>query len=253
MAWLKQQDLFDADSIGNQLIGIAADMGMHDSGWHQHKMGQFLFTQGGCITIRLNDRLCLLPPTRLAWIPPRTPHRAIMTEAVDYRSVYIDVALHSNLPVQVEVMTVTPLLRAVLERIAVTDFKTDWSKGANANVLAVCLDEVTVAQREPMLLPLPSDRRLSGLDMDQLPPPLHELAQKAGASEKTILRIFRKETGMTYQQWRQQWRLLKAIELLASGETITAVAFELEFASDSAFIAFFKKMTGYTPRVFMRF
>ncbi|MFK4825949.1 AraC family transcriptional regulator [Paenochrobactrum sp. BZR 588] len=253
MAWLKQEDAFDADSIGNSVIGIAADMGSHDSGWHHHKMGQFLFTQGGCITIHLPDRLCLLPPTRLAWLPPDIPHRAIMTEAVDYRSVYIDVSLYSNLPAQVEVMTVTPLLRAVLERIAVADFNTDWSKGAKANILAVCLDEVDAAQREPMLLPLPSDRRLSGLDIEQLPPPLQKLAQQAGASEKTILRIFRKETGMTYQQWRQQWRLLKAIELLASGETITSVAFELEFASDSAFIAFFKKMTGYTPRIFMRF
>ncbi|WP_110750829.1 helix-turn-helix domain-containing protein [Phyllobacterium leguminum] len=61
----------------------------------------------------------------------------------------------------------------------------------------------------------------------------------------------RRETGMSYQQWRQQWRLLKAVELLAGHRSITSIAFDLGFASDSAFIAFFKGMTGHTPRAFM--
>ncbi|WP_245419938.1 helix-turn-helix domain-containing protein [Phyllobacterium salinisoli] len=77
------------------------------------------------------------------------------------------------------------------------------------------------------------------------------LASRQGTSEKTIGRIFRRETGMSYQQWRQQWRLLKAVELLAGGRSITSAAFDLGFASDSAFIAFFKGTTGYTPRLFM--
>lgn len=55
------------------------------------------------------------------------------------------------------------------------------------------------------------------------------------------------DIGMTYQQWRQQWRLMKAVELLATGERITATAQVLDFASDSAFIYFFRTMTGMTP------
>ncbi|MNJ79696.1 Helix-turn-helix domain protein [compost metagenome] len=57
---------------------------------------------------------------------------------------------------------------------------------------------------------------------------------------------------MGYQQWRQQWRLMRAIELLATGRNIGYSAFELGFASDSAFIAFFKAMTGTTPGVYFR-
>ncbi len=64
---------------------------------------------------------------------------------------------------------------------------------------------------------------------------------------KTISRLFQRETGMSYQQWRQQWRLMKAVELLASGQRITDVAQALEFASDSAFIYFFRSQTGKTP------
>lgn len=63
--------------------------------------------------------------------------------------------------------------------------------------------------------------------------------------------IFQRETGMGYQQWRQQWRLMRAIELLASGRSLGYCAFELDFASDSTFIAFFKHMTGSTPRTYL--
>jgi AraC-like DNA-binding protein len=56
---------------------------------------------------------------------------------------------------------------------------------------------------------------------------------------------------MTYQQWRQQWRLLKAIELLSGARSVSEVAHNLAFSSDSAFIAFFKKQTGQTPLSFI--
>ena len=69
-----------------------------------------------------------------------------------------------------------------------------------------------------------------------MPPESRVLEEAAGASGKTITRIFQKETGMGYQQWRQQWRLMRAIELLATGHSITYTAGELEFSSDSVFI-----------------
>lgn len=103
------------------------------------------------------------------------------------------------------------------------------------------------AAQEPMMLALPQDKRLALLAGDALPPPLQQLAIRCGASEKTISRIFRRDTGMTYQQWRQQWRLMKAVELLATGARITDTAQALDFASDSAFIYFFRTMTGMTP------
>lgn len=57
---------------------------------------------------------------------------------------------------------------------------------------------------------------------------------------------------MGYQQWRQQWRLMRAIELLATGHSIAFCAYELDFASESALIAFFKGMTGTTPRGYFK-
>lgn len=40
---------------------------------------------------------------------------------------------------------------------------------------------------------------------------------------------------------------MKAVELLATGKRITDASQALDFASDSAFIYFFRTMTGMTP------
>ena len=91
-----------------------------------------------------------------------------------------------------------------------------------------------------------------GIHMSRLYLALQDLEQHIGASTKTIGRIFLKETGLGYQQWRQQWRLMRVIELLATGRSLGYCAFELGFASDSALIAFFKGMTGTTPRSYFK-
>ncbi|MCG3460461.1 helix-turn-helix transcriptional regulator [Xenorhabdus bovienii] len=255
MAWLRQSDHFDPDglkySLNVPVIGIAAEMGQHDSGFHQHDMGQLLFTQQGCIKITLANQLSILPPTRVAWIPPKTLHRAEMRGSVGYRSIYLDISGIEWISRQSEILQTTPLLRVILERIAISSFDTDWHQGKGTHLLAVFFDEMSEAGKEPTLLPLPSDRRLARLPFDQLPPPLQMLATHIGASEKTITRIFLRETGMNYQQWRQQWRLIKAIELLAQDKTLSYVAQELGFANDSAFVTFFRKNMGRPPREYM--
>jgi AraC-like DNA-binding protein len=254
MAWLAQTASFDPDPYPAEVLGLAASLADHDSGRHAHARGQLLYARQGCIRITLAGRLCMLPPSRAAWIPGGTAHRAVMRNIVDYRSLYFRQDLAALLPAQVRVIDVSPLLQAVLEPIAMASFDQSWQHGRHAHLLGLCLDEIRIAPCEPMLLPLPHDRRLSRLvaRLDRLPPELQALEADVGASAKTITRIFQKQTGMSYQQWRQQWRLMRAIELLAIGHGISHVAAELRFSSDSAFIAFFRNMVGETPRVYIR-
>jgi hypothetical protein len=80
--------LFNPDALHNRVIGVCSALGQHDSGSHRHQMGQLLFTRQGCVRLTLNGALlCLLPPTRAAWIPAGIDHRAEMKSIVDYRSV----------------------------------------------------------------------------------------------------------------------------------------------------------------------
>ena len=141
----------------------------------------------------------------------------------DYRSLWFRPDLSASLPDDVRVIDVRPLLRAVLESIALADFHEDWCHGRLAHLLGLCIHEICDAPQEAMLLPFPSYWRLVKLTShpDRMPPELQVLEEMVGASGKTITRIFQKETGMGYQQWRQQWRLMRAIELLATGQRIT--------------------------------
>ena len=252
MAWLEQTDEFQTHWYTAPVLGIAAQMGQHDSGLHSHEMGQLLFTQQGCIRISLENRISLLPPGRVAWIPPFVCHRAQMRASVGYRSVYLSEQYAKKIANEVVILSISPLLREVLERIAIAQFDSDWQQGRLANLLLVFIDELQSATTEPTLLALPQDRRFKGLDIEQLPPNLNQLAQTIGASEKTITRVFLKETGMTYQTWRQQWRFIKAIELLAQNHPYHFITQELGLASDSAFISFFRKMSGVTPREYQQ-
>ena len=77
-------------------------------------------------------------------------------------------------------------------------------------------------------------------------------ARTAGASKRTLVRLFPIQTGMTFRQWRQQRRLLYAIELLTTGKTVTSIALELGYENTSAFIAMFRRCLGTTPTRYLR-
>ena len=245
---INPDDVFEPDYFDAPVIGIASDMGVHDSGRHSHLRHQLLFSAVGSITIELEETLCLLPPRRAAWLPAGTVHRAIMRGVLAYRSLYFSNTL--PLPVlPLQIVEVNPLFFEVIERMAFWPW--EMSEAQQASLIAVFYEELQAARRENWALRFPSDTRmdlwLDRVRTGELPPRLGQVAHQVGACERTISRIFIRDTGMNYQSWRQQWRLLKAMEMLSDGCLLSYVAQRLEFVSDSAFIAFFRQHTGTTP------
>jgi len=76
---------------------------------------------------------------------------------------------------------------------------------------------------------------------------LEELAGACGMTSRTAARLFVKETGLTFGKWRQQLRLLKAMQSLSLGGSVTSVAAEVGYSDISAFITVFKHAFGRTP------
>jgi AraC-like DNA-binding protein len=68
-----------------------------------------------------------------------------------------------------------------------------------------------------------------------------------GASVRTLARLFLRDTGMTFIEWRSRLRILNAIERLGSGRPVTEIAYDLGYASPSAFVAMFRKTMGVAP------
>lgn len=254
MAIINQENQFDPDSLNACVVGIAADVAKHDSGMHQHNKGQLLYAPTGCMSFTLNNAICILPPTKAVWIPSSTQHRAMMTNVVAYRSLYFDDTVF-ECPNDITMIEVNALLKALIDKMALWA----WEKPENEMEKSTALfwEEFYAAKRHSFQLPLPSNHRFKKfreqlMKESFLVPSLTSVANSVCASTKTVTRLFKAETGMTYQDWKLQWRLLKAIELLSRGMQVNDASHKLGFSSDSAFIAFFKKQTGQTPLNFMK-
>jgi AraC-like DNA-binding protein len=67
------------------------------------------------------------------------------------------------------------------------------------------------------------------------------------ASARTLARVFRTGTGMTFGQWRRLARLQAVLPRLASGHAVGAVAGHVGYQTASAFVAALGKETSLTP------
>jgi AraC-like DNA-binding protein len=77
---------------------------------------------------------------------------------------------------------------------------------------------------------------------------LDEIASRLNVSAFHLARVFRAETGFSLHQYRKQLRLRLALERLREGATsLTALAFELGFASHSHFTDAFRAEFGVAP------
>ncbi|MDM1360393.1 helix-turn-helix transcriptional regulator [Myroides marinus] len=255
MAYLHSEQSFHPEELNLPVIGLASDLVQHDSGFHQHdEHQQLLYAPSGCMTLLTEDTQVILPPTRMLIIPAGLSHRVFFRNVVAYRSIYFTADEKIWNADSIKVLEVNPLLEQLIERICFWEWKA-YTKEQLA-LVKVFSNELKAANVEDYHLKIPKDNRLINtinqfIIDKRVPPFLKELTQEVGASEKTISRVFKKETGMVYQDWRLQWKYYRSLELLAESMPIALVADELEFSSDSAFIEFFKKHSGKTPHKYL--
>lgn len=61
------------------------------------------------------------------------------------------------------------------------------------------------------------------------------------------MRLFQRETGLSFRGWRQRMRLLSSLQALEQGQSVTQAALGCGYESTSAFIVAFKGLFGATP------
>src|SRR3989440_10048777 len=96
-------------------------------------------------------------------------------------------------------------------------------------IVGIIVEQLKSVESVPLQLPHPSDSRAMRVVRTLLADPadqrtLEKLCEDCGASKRTIQRVFLEETRMNFGRWRQQLPLLHALQLLASGEKVTAAA-----------------------------
>lgn len=218
---------------------------------HVHDHAQFLYAISGVMRVRTPLGSWVVPPQRAVWIPSGIEHEVACLGDLAMRNVYI----HSRAAPAARdaccVLSVSPLLRELV--LSTVDLGAPFgATGEAARLVAVLLDQIAAAPSIELRLPIPRDRRLRYVTDALAADPadrrtLEDWARAAGASARTLARLFQSETGLSFRAWRQQVRLHEALARLATGEPVTGVAYAVGYDSPSAFIAMFRQVTGETP------
>ncbi|WP_175694814.1 AraC family transcriptional regulator [Burkholderia ambifaria] len=221
---------------------------------HTHARGQLVGAQSGLVTIGLDDQEWVVPAIHAIWIPPHYRHSLHSFGSISGWSAFVAEARCAALPDTPRAIRTTPLLREAVQRAA------SWGDSeldaAQARIADVILDEIVSSKAEALGLVRPQDPRLmkitDALAMDLADNRrLEEWADWAGIGARTMSRRFVAETGLTFAQWRQQARLLRALEKIADGVPVTTIALDLGYDNVSAFIDMFRRAMGTTPGKYM--
>jgi AraC-like DNA-binding protein len=223
---------------------------------HSHPEDQLLFASAGVMTVTTEEGLWVVPPLRAVWIPAKTMHSVAMSGRVSMRTLYFLPKLARSFPKKCMVINVSSLLRELILH-ACTFAKLRKEDPTERRIVEIILDQLKVVESIPLQLPHPVDSRATRVARTLFANPgdqrtLENLCMDCGASKRTIQRLFLEETKMTFNRWRQQLRLLHAMQRLAAGDKVTSAALEAGYNSTSAFISMFRKQLGTTPTRYLQ-
>lgn len=228
----------------------------HQIPLHMHRRGQLLHAMRGIMRVETAEAAWIVPPARAVWLPPEWPHSVTMRSHVEMRTVYIAPEACAGLPKQPVLVEISGLMRelilALLEEPVAYD---EADRGGS--VARLMLTELSRLRERPLKLPMPRDPRAlrvartllenSSIDFD-----LDRWADEAGASRRTLARIFRSETGLGFAEWRARLRAVDGLARLSDGQSVAETATSVGYASPSAFSAMIHRTLGGPPRRLMR-
>lgn len=218
--------------------------------------GQLLWASRGAISATASQRVWIIPAGRALWIPPDTPNDVVMQGRGILRSLFLSPDRAKGISDEPCLLRLPPLLRELIRR-AFEETVLDTQSGRHRLVAALLREELREALRvapEPMDLPLPSDTRAlraadvmlarPGASIDEL-----ELPRIAGASRRTLERLFSAQTGLSLGEWRQRNALMHGLRQMAEGMNVAQAAVAAGYAGTSAFVFAWRRLTGVTPGV----
>ncbi|WP_245585361.1 AraC family transcriptional regulator [Pleomorphomonas koreensis] len=223
---------------------------------HRHSRAQMIYALSGVVTVTMPGERWMVPPDHALWVPAGTVHSVAASGHVSMRSIYVKPGAVADLPSRGRVVELTGLMRSLM--LEAVNLPQCYEPASRAGlVMALILEEIPRLPVRPLGLPFPADPRMAALCHRFLDAPttrtgIDDWAAALAMSRRTFTRAFRRETGLSLSEWRQQASLFAALPRLAGGESVTSVALDLGYDSSSAFSTMFKRMTGATPGRYLR-
>jgi AraC-like DNA-binding protein len=221
---------------------------------HSHKRSQLVYAIDGVLVVTTREATYVVPPQRALWVPAGVVHEARTRGHVSLRTLYLDDAAATGLPLTCMTIEVSSLLRELIVEATRIPIEYDYDS-RDGRVMTLIVDEIRGARTAPLHVPMPKHPQLVRVCHAILKDPaqndvLDDWAVAASMCRRTFTRIFRHETGITFATWRQNVRLVEAMSRLSTGQSVTAVAFDVGYSSPSAFTAMFRRAFGVPPTQF---
>jgi AraC-like DNA-binding protein len=241
------------DDAPRQLAVMAKawDVGEHIP-LHIHRRGQLLHAAAGIMRVETADAAWIVPPARALWLPPQLPHSVTMRSHIEMRTIYIDPAACTALPQQPVLVEISGLLRELI--LALLEEPVDYEESGRGGIVArLILTELGRLRERKLDVPMPRDARAlrvarALLDNSSIGHDLDRWADEAGASRRTLARLFRSETGLSFAEWRARLRAIDGLARLSDGASVAETAASVGYASPSAFSAMIHRTLGSPPR-----
>ncbi|SEJ32374.1 AraC family transcriptional regulator [Frateuria terrea] len=239
---------------------ITALAKVYPRGWHvarhRHRRGQLIYAKTGVMQVTTREGIWIVPPQRALWIPVGMLHEIHMEGQVAVRMLYLDAPTSAPFGPHCRVLSVASLLRELI--LAAVSAHEDKQGERMAMLAPLLLHELQAADEMALHIPVPSDPRLRKVCQRLLAgnvqgETLEQLAARAGASSRTLARLFERELHMSFVRWRQHVRLARAVSQMSLGRSIKTVARDAGYASSSAFIDMFRRVLGVTPTDYLRY
>ncbi len=230
---------------------------------HRHDWDQLIFAKTGVLEVSSDSGDYIIPSEQAVWIPANRRHSIATTGGAELRSVHLDKGLlaksagQTDLFNDIRVLKVNVLVKTLIQSAADIDFNADLLSPQQGRFLQVLVDQIALLpevalclpfSNDPLLLPILSSLQAQPDSMKSL----QEWSGELGASSKTLSRRFQSQLGMTFSEWRERFKLHRAIHWLNKECSVTQVAFDLGYESLAAFIQMFKRNMGVTPGQFKK-
>jgi AraC-like DNA-binding protein len=227
----------------------------HEAAAHTHPRAHIISPTSGAYWVVTDEGTWLVPEGLAIWIPSMVTHRVYSFSAVAARILFVDRSLTAGLPDKPGTVQLPTFMDAMMSRMI--ELGNHYvADSAAARLGLVVLDELAAMQFARIPLPISRDPRLARV-MDRIaknPQEIEDIeamAEHAACSPRTLARLFKRDTGMTYTQWRSNVVISEAIKRLAQGQSVTQVALDLGYSSTSSFSYMFRRNLGVPPRTYL--
>ncbi len=246
----------DVDAVTHSGFGLAEQITIGGGAWHAHEKHQVLYASEGTLTLDIATKRWLLPPQRAAWIEAGTRHAVSSTTGASLRTVYLARSLARGTGVDCRVFGVTPLAREML--LCAMRWGPSGEKSRTRSAFFEALAGLAlewIAAERPYHLPVAQTpelaRAMRYIDAHLEDATVEAAAKAAHLSVRSLARRFDAEVQMSFRDYLQAARMMRAMEILARpNSTVTQAAFEVGFRSLGAFTTAFRERCGETPTEF---